>query len=175
MTKGDWKLSVQKEEGQWEEQEQEVGGNAYLLFCIRKLGNSYLKSLQGQIGFLQFLLAKLMPYTWHFYMTSPSQLKLLCNPFHIHSKGVISVNLIAYLFPADSPFFVLYSRHPCLWIILPLFLSQKKLLPQLSTNLAGICPKCKIPLHFLKAQKSTCTTSSHIFLTTHQLFLIYEI
>lgn len=153
MTKDDWKLSVQREQGQWEEQEQEVGGNAYLLFCIRKLGNSYLESLQGQIGFSQFILAKPSLYTWHFYTTSPSQLKFLCNPFHIHSKAVISINLITYLFPADSSFFVLYSRHPCLWIILPLFLSPNFFLPQLSTNLAGICLKCKIPTAFPQGTK----------------------
>lgn len=41
-------------------------------------------------------------------MTSPSQPKLLCNPFHIHSKAVISVYLMAFLFPVDSSFFVLY-------------------------------------------------------------------
>lgn len=133
------------------------GGNTY--FSRLKTRQYFTLKSSRSDWFLTVSLGKTMVYTWHFYMTSPSQPQLLCNPFHIRSKTVISINHMALLFPADSSFFVLCTRHPCLWIMLSLYLSQKVLLPQLSTNLGGIYPKCTIPIPF--PHKSTCTTSSH--------------
>lgn len=85
---------------------------------------------------------------------------------------MISVNLITFLFPADSSFsFSIPDTLP--YEPSFLFLSQKILLPQLSTFL-GSAQNITSLFPSLKILKSTCTIS-HTLPATHQLFLIYAI